>query len=415
MDSDCSSKQYISHSYISTMAIVEKTISVTADNLDQKVNLMMAFMPPTVDFDNVVPIAWQVFSLKGTDSESWKWNSSSAGSRAIVDPNNATVISREYKPINVGRSSNMTQDKTVRPPVYKFSAPTTYSGTNARVVNQSGAYADIGAGFVTDNGDTFNTVLVNRRVAHTAEAFVDYEPVLTIWATADYAEDQLLDSGVTTIPTLWSRNLLTITGAQVRLAVSRDKTTGAVSIKLQSAPSAFQTVYKVDLAFASPGIVQNGVSDIAKLLIGKGYSLKYTAKGYDTEAHLELVLPPKVSCNEAELAVIAAIDASPTVYGKVFVKGHSGAALLKSETHFETWLDINPASPRWFGVITDGPNAAFNGTNGEAFAQANAEDGTSEIIEESEEAEVAAPVKAKGNGKFGSVRAGSLRGIPSFD
>ena len=69
---------------------------------------------------------------------------------------------------------------------------------------------------------------------------MDYEPVLTIWATADYAEDQLLDSDITTIPTLWSRNLLTITGAQVRLAVSRDKTTGAVSIKLQSAPSAFQ-------------------------------------------------------------------------------------------------------------------------------------------------------------------------------
>ncbi|KAH9887659.1 hypothetical protein C8Q73DRAFT_712789 [Cubamyces lactineus] len=408
------------------MAVIEKTISVTADNLDQKVNLMMAFVPSTVDYEDVVPIAWQVFSLKGTDSESWKWNNVSGGSRAIIDPNTATVASREYQQISVGRTSNMTQDKSVRPPVYKFSAPTTYSGNNARVVNQSGAYADIGAGFLTDSGNTFNTVLVNRRVAHTAEAFVDYEPVLTIWATADYAEDQLLDSDVTTIPTLWSRNLLNITGPQVRLLVSRDKNTGAISIKLQgpSSPSAFQvsatpaTVYKVDLAFAAPGLVANGVRDIAKLLTSKGYSLKSTAKGFDTEAHLELRLPQKTSCNEAELAVIAAIDANPTVYGKAFIKGHSGAALLNAETNFESWVDINPATPQWFGLTKDGPNAAFNSTNGDAFAQAKSEefaDGADENIEDNEEPEVAAPVKVKGNGKFGSVRGGSRRGLPSFD
>ncbi|KAI0333393.1 hypothetical protein GY45DRAFT_1368392 [Cubamyces sp. BRFM 1775] len=411
------------------MAPIQKTISITADNLDQEVNLMMAFVPSTVDYETVVPIAWQVFSLTGTDSQSWTWNNVSAGCRAIIDPNTANVTSREFQQINVGRTSNMTQDKSVRPPVYKFSAPTTYTGKNARVVNQSGAYADIGAGFVTDSGNTFNTVLVNRRVAHTAAAFVDYDPVLTIWATADYAEDQLLDSDVVAIPTLWTGNLSKMTGAQVRLGVSRDKDTGAITIKLQgqgqAPPSAFQvsaapaTVYKVDLAFASPGLVANGVRDIAKLLTSKGYSLKATSKGFDTEAHIELRLPQKVSCNEAELAVIAAIDANQTVYGKAFIKGHSGAALLSAETSFESWIDINSASPQWFGISTkDGPSDAFNGTNGDAFAEANPEesaDDAGDNVEDDEEPEpeVVAPVKAKGNGKFGSVRGGSRRGIPS--
>ncbi|KAI0655322.1 hypothetical protein C8Q70DRAFT_438622 [Cubamyces menziesii] len=141
-------------------------------------------------------------------------------------------------------------------------------------------------------------------------------------------------------------------------------------------------------------------------------------QGSDTEAHLELRLPQKVSCNEAELAVIAAIDANTTVYGKAFVEGHSGAALLKSEKNFETWVVINPASPHWFGITKDGPSAAFNGANREAFSKVTSKEPNDNSNgdgndEDEKELDVAAPVKGKG--RLGSVRDEERRGLSSFN
>lgn len=73
-------------------------------------------------------------------------------------------------------------------------------------------------------------------------------------------------------------------------------------------------------------------------------------QGYDSVARLELTLPPTVSCNKAELDTIAAIAANPTIYGKAFIKSHSGAALISANNGLETWIEVNPASRQWFDV-----------------------------------------------------------------
>lgn len=38
------------------------------------------------------------------------------------------------------------------------------------------------------------------------------------------------------------------------------------------------------------------------------------------------------------------------VYGRVFVKAHSGAICLAVNRGRETWMEINPASPEWFNA-----------------------------------------------------------------
>lgn len=46
--------------------------------------------------------------------------------------------------------------------------------------------------------------------------------------------------------------------------------------------------------------------------------------------------------------MIAAINASPTIYGKAFIKSHSGVTLISAHDGMETWLEVNPASHHWF-------------------------------------------------------------------
>lgn len=47
--------------------------------------------------------------------------------------------------------------------------------------------------------------------------------------------------------------------------------------------------------------------------------------------------------------MIDAIKDANFVYRKVFVKAHSGAICLSVKNGCETWLEINLASPQWFG------------------------------------------------------------------
>ncbi|KAI0333885.1 hypothetical protein GY45DRAFT_1319110 [Cubamyces sp. BRFM 1775] len=221
----------------------------------------------------------------------------------------------------------------------------------------------MGSGFITDIStmdEAAYPVLVYRHVANSNAAYINYTPILKVWATADYEEGQLLDSNIPALPELWSGDLSAMMGLEVPLIVSRDKSSGKIAMTLKgfaSPPnpdtprSQRQTVLKADLAFASPGLVADGVNAISKLLLNKGYTIKTFSKaGSNTEIHIDLTLPQTVNCNEAELHMLAALQASPTVHGKVFVKGRSGVTLLTASPGLESWAEINPASPQWFGI-----------------------------------------------------------------
>ncbi|CDO75076.1 hypothetical protein BN946_scf184703.g6 [Trametes cinnabarina] len=353
---------------------ISKTITITGirGKLGAPVDLTLAFIPSSADFDKVVPIAWKVLTLNEGDAISYDWTDLIGGCRAIVDDDTSTVSPREYCAIPIGRSSDLSKDTLKRPPVYTFTAPTNAGGTQARVMNRTNGSVNIGAGFITNQKqeeEAFNPVLVNRQVPDVSPAYVDYDAHLYIWASLDFKESELLDDSVQSTPSLWDGDLGQLTGKKIPIKVYRDKgkvvADGPQSsdtvqkerflATAQDAVSAAIT-YKANLAFATPNLLSVGVKAIVEALLPLGYpSFKATTKGFDTDAGLEVVLPQNISCNQAELDLIDAIEANKNIFGKAYIKGHSGAVLLAIDSGLQTWTDINPASQQWFGVYAQNP------------------------------------------------------------
>ncbi|KAI9068893.1 hypothetical protein FKP32DRAFT_107817 [Trametes sanguinea] len=343
---------------------VSKNITVKGCGLNAPITLTLAFMPPNADFSSVMPIAWRVIELKDGASESNPWTDVIGACRAVIDTNNATVSPGTHSPIPIGRTADLLKNTSRRPPAYSFSAPAPYGPRKSRVMNRTNGYIDIGAGFITDLDkpalEEFHTVLVCRKVLDANPAFVDYVPELYIWAALDYAESELLDSSVASIAPLWHGNLSQLTGPQIQITFKHDNgvlvAQGPSAAGGSSGASAWlasakdlPVAYKADLAFATPNLVAVGVKAIADELVAQGYTSKSTTKGYDTEAHMEITLPPMVCCNQAERDLLLAIDVNQNLYGKAYLSGHSGAAMVASDKGLETWVEINPATAEWFG------------------------------------------------------------------
>ncbi|KAI8986671.1 hypothetical protein BD414DRAFT_536591 [Trametes punicea] len=365
------------------MSVITKDIVISAGDLkNQPVKITLAFIPPTADFTKVVPIAWRVFDLSDNATFNWTWNNILGACHADIDSDTGVVTPGEYTSLPIGDTSDLHVDITKRPPVYWFTDPSPFGQQTARVVNRTGSYADIGGGFIVNSGQSnedIEPVLVCRSVPDGNSAYVNYTPILKLWVSLDYEESELLDVSIKDVPPLWQGDVSRITGKTVTINVKRDDNgsivvDGPKGAVLEKTPglAPHTLVYKVDLAFAVPGLVSEGVRAIVKQLAGKGYTFRSTTKGYDTETQLILTLPETVSCNQAEFDMVGAIEASPSIYGKAFVKGHSGAALLSSDDDIEKWVEINPASPQWFGATQSGAgkSAAFDGTNGQAFDKA---------------------------------------------
>ncbi|OJT07658.1 hypothetical protein TRAPUB_1483 [Trametes pubescens] len=419
-------------------------------------SLTLAFVPKDgkADFKTVYPLAWKVITrLNDNASFTYDWNNFFGASRVVTDPDTATAEADEYTPLAVNRTTDLLLDDKRRPPEFYFSDPTTYSQPTARVMNRTGQYVDIGAGYITnldDPSEAMNTVLVVRRVVDQSPAYVDYIPTLKIWASLDYTQSQLLDSSVNNITPLWEGTLTELTGKQITITIDRDSKGKLVakdssSLAGAAAKSSFLKqlsanfdrpyTYSVVLAFAHPALVTDGVQSISGALSAQGYFSKTVQKGFDYEARLELTLPVGFSCNKAELDMIAAIDANPTIHGKAFIKSHSGAALISANNGLETWIEINPASRQWFDIdseqvrtldvaglgalssqYTQGENAAFNGANEESFTKASAAEVNGSGANGSADPVAIKAVRRKGNAApsdgNGSVNNGDSAEVP---
>ncbi|CDO74595.1 hypothetical protein BN946_scf184807.g3 [Trametes cinnabarina] len=197
--------------------------------------------------------------------------------------------------------------------------------------------------FITNQGwenEEFNPVLVNRQVPDVSPAYVNYDAHLYIWASLDFKESELLDDSVQSTPSLWDGDLGQLTGKKIPIKVYRDKgkvvvdgpksssteQTESVLPTTQSAGSTSTAItYKANLAFATPNLLSVGVKAIVETLLPLGYPFfKATTKGFDTDAELEAVLPQNISCNQAELDLIDAIEANKNIFGKAYIKGPSG-------------------------------------------------------------------------------------------
>ncbi|CDO78079.1 hypothetical protein BN946_scf184732.g1 [Trametes cinnabarina] len=314
---------------------ISKTITITGvrGKLGAPVHLTLAFIPSSADFDKVVPIAWKVLTLNEGDSISYDWTDLIGGCRAVIDDDTSKVSPREYAAIPIRKSSDLTKDTSKRPPVYEFSnPPSSIAVPKARVMNRTNGPVHIGAGFITDEGQ------------QTEEAF---NPVFVCPQVPD------VSPAVLSTASLWDGDLAKITGKQISIKVSRISNVVVVDgpkvsksapaqgfvTTADAAPqsgSSAAVTYKANLAFATPNLLSVGVKAIVEGLLPKGYSFfKAITKGYDTDAELEVVLPQNISCNQAELDLIDAIEAN------------------KNTLWQGTWTDINPASQHWFSVNPD--------------------------------------------------------------
>ncbi|KAI0637514.1 hypothetical protein C8Q77DRAFT_371929 [Trametes polyzona] len=341
-----------------------KTITIEGGALGGPCDLTLAFVPPNADFNSITPIAWKVFTLNDNGSFSWSWNDALAASRAVIDTNTGLVAADQYTPISRGQTTDLLLDRSKRPPEHYFTTPVTYQHQQARVMNRTGGYVDVGAGFITDldgPNEEMNPVIVLRRLADQSPGFVNYTPVLKLWASLDYEESQLLDGSIHNVQPLWEGTLSQITGPLVNITVKRVDgmlvADGPLSLGPVPASSPFPPAhnrpytYTVELVFDNPSIVVEGVTGIVNELMSLGYQAKFTQKGHDPEGALELTLPPIVSCYKAELDTIAAIEAKPTPYGKAYIRSHSGAMLVAAHNGFQRWVDISPGSLGWFNTL----------------------------------------------------------------
>ncbi|OSD01883.1 hypothetical protein PYCCODRAFT_452973 [Trametes coccinea BRFM310] len=351
---------------------ISKNITITGCSLDAPVTLTLGFLPPTADFRTVIPIAWRVIELTTGVSESYLWTNVIGACRAIIDSDSSTVTPGTHSPIPIGRSADLLKVPNRRPPAYRFSDLTPYDQRKSRVINRTNGYIDIGAGYITDldkpSSEEFHPVLVCRRVLDATPAYVDYVPELNVWANLDYAESELLSSSVKSIKPLWHGNLTEITGKQIMITVKHvdgvlvaDGPTAGGSAGTPALPTAVKdmaVVYKVDLAFATPNLVSVGVKAIVDQLVPQGYTMKSTTK--------------MMCCDQAERDLLLAIEANQNLYGKAYLKGHSGAAMVASDIGLETWVEINPATAEWFGraQVAVGTSAAFGGQDADAFDKA---------------------------------------------
>ncbi|KAI9067900.1 hypothetical protein FKP32DRAFT_205705 [Trametes sanguinea] len=404
--------------------MVSKTITINGKSLGSSVNLALAFVPKNADFQKLVPIAWKVITLSDGDSFSYNWTDTIGACRADIDTNTGVATAEEYTPDPIGRTVDMLKDDTKRPPVYYFTTPQPFGQNTARVMNRTNGYVNIGAGFITNYNlpaEEFNQVYVCPQVMDDSAVYVNYEPILYLWASLDYTESELLDQSVMSIASLWHHDVSTLTGTQIAITVKRvngvlvaDGPSGAGAHSLADAAQATPLIYKADLAFANPGIVTSGVRAIVDHLVPQGYTFKFTTKGYDTEASLEVTPPKQVaSCNQAELDLIAAINSNKTIFGKAFIKAHSGATLIASNSGLETWVDINPATLQWFGA---GQGAADTDSN---FVRKDDEDLVKAANGNGAAANDGVAKAPKGDTvedtpKFASVRRGGRRAIPAF-
>ncbi|KAI0637505.1 hypothetical protein C8Q77DRAFT_371188 [Trametes polyzona] len=399
---------------------ISKTITIIGGALGSApCDITLAFIPPNADFSSVIPIAWKVISLKAGDKLVYQWNNGPAAARAIVNAKTDIVTPEVFAPIAIGQISDLYLDENQHPPEYSFKKPKSTPEKRACVMNRTGGYVDIGAGYITDINTPMEDIhipIVLRRVIDQSPGYVDFVPVLTLWASlSGFQESQLLDDSVTTIPPLWKEDLTKIDGEDITITMKRvNGKLIAVGPKPSNGPTMLSLfkqanipnrpyTYTVELAFATPGLVVSGVTSIVNTLFPLGYHAKFTQKGYDTEGEIVLTLPEHVSCNKAELETIAAIEANPTIYGKAYIKSHSGAVLVSAHNGLESWLEVNPASPQWFGVKGQGENAAFDGANAEAFQQVNAAaDGANGSADP-----VDVPAKTGGRRKAVNVNAGA--------
>ncbi|KAI0771665.1 hypothetical protein BD413DRAFT_613164 [Trametes elegans] len=375
------------------MSTIEKTITIKAGTLGSPCSLTLGFVPKDAAiWDTVTPIAWKVITLKDNGTFTWTWNNVFGGIHAVIDPDTGVVEADEYTPIAIGQTSDMLLDRTKRPPQYTFSAPTTFQGQGARIMNRTGGLADIGAGWITNldkPGEAIDLALVSRRVNDASPAYANFQPLLYLWASLDYEESELLDSSVTDVKPLWSGDLSKITGKQITITVKRENGTlvadgpsaGAPSKAIEFALSPKTYTYTAELAFSEPALVSEGLNAIVKGLASQGYfPAKVTQKGYDTEAHLQLTLPESVSCNRAEKDLTAAIEKQPFLIGKAFIKAHSGFRFISASQEIEKWAEVNPASAQWFdvteAVAVEGNSAFLAEADAAAYAQKSGDAGT---------------------------------------
>ena len=127
-----------------------------------------------------------------------------------------------------------------------------------------------------------------------------------------------------------------------------------------------QRTFEATLSFADVGSITRGITALSKELVAMGYSVRVTTKvspnssflafpdadsGHclqngDTDTKLKLALPFGTSCNQAEKALLGALE-GPSFPAHAALAARAGELEAFTSAAFSCWTEISPATPAW--------------------------------------------------------------------
>ncbi|RPD63485.1 hypothetical protein L227DRAFT_572635 [Lentinus tigrinus ALCF2SS1-6] len=357
-----------------------RNLTFRSTNLGDNVTLMLCFTPPVPGlYRDQFPIAWKVTTLaaRGRSSLNATWTST-LGFSATQVGEGSLVTAGNYTPIKAGQTTTLLLDQTANPPVQHWTDPKDRSGvTSVQAVNRTGGPAGIGIGFITnldEPTEDINLALTWPNVGNTLAVTGDFTPVLSAYIALDYQETQMIRGDIQSVDPIWKVNLLSLKPSTT-IVISKDPTGAYIAKQLDgmqvdaeslAAPTEVDSTplwksidedivrfvkrsYSAILTFdvMKRSDIGRCLKPIVQRLTERGYAIKLVTKPEDSDIGIQLNLPYRASCDQAEKEILAATEVLGFP-GRMAIKERSGA----KQTHFggslNYWLDISPASTGWY-------------------------------------------------------------------
>jgi hypothetical protein len=211
------------------MSFSETLVISTDSSVVDPVSLLLTFDKIT---DTNVPamnqIAWRVLNFGGpgqTASAQYQQNLFVCNTQ--ISTGNL-VYASAYKVLALGQESTLQKSGAG----YAWTNPAAGNAGLLTGINDSGVYQNIGVG--TLNGSEPDPLLVWSNVGNGNNVQALFTPVLSIFATAQYQQTELI-TGEIVSPVLWNKNLALLPMSITDLTLSQDSS-GTYSISPSSVP-----------------------------------------------------------------------------------------------------------------------------------------------------------------------------------
>ncbi|KAI0777268.1 hypothetical protein BD413DRAFT_174285 [Trametes elegans] len=249
---------------------------------------------------------------------------------------------------------------TGSPPALVFTPPISIPGVDTmHVANQTSAATDIGLGYISE--DMMSPVALWDKVPKGTILISGMTPILGAYIEVD-GEKEEHPSSVDKLAPIWQQDLLSLGPVTTIIIMdSRDGWYSAIQYSTPEFTAFFPTVevlnenlqvqgkiYRATLAFSDTDDIDAATSFICTQLSAQGYVPSVSIKRGDTEATLELTVPPGGSCHQAEVDLTSCFENGVCAALSPHIKGHGGEMLQdRTISGVAVWAPISPCNPEW--------------------------------------------------------------------